>query len=57
MGPFELVVMGFISTWGFPDVRAYNDEVKVNRNAKHENEANQNHTMKSRDRLQTTRGM
>ncbi len=51
--PFELVGMGFISTWVSPDVKAYNEEAKVKCNAKHENEANQNYTMKSRDRLQT----
>ncbi len=50
VGPFELVVIGFISTWVSPDVKAYNEEVKVKRNAKHENEANRNYTIKSRDR-------
>ncbi len=35
--------MGFISTWDSPDVKAYNEEVKVKWNAKHENEANLYH--------------
>ncbi len=43
---FELVF-----TWIAPEGKAYNEEVK------HENEANQNYTMKSRDQLQTTMGM
>ncbi len=49
---FELVF-----TWISPEGKAYNEEVKVKWNAKHENEANQNFALKSRDRLQATMGM
>ncbi len=51
---FQFSRLNWLS-WVSPDVKAYSEEVKVKCNAKNENEANQNYTMKSRDRLQTTR--